>query len=324
MSQQLIRSTGPLFVAVTFYVVESRQFTFLKLLVLFMTVGGVVLAVVSHSVSFKLDPTGAHTLLLIPQSNNFCVTRVYVHTVRCRHLCGSQCGSCTTNEFDRIGQASTPVRCNQHDCIHLVPGLNKNRLRFYSQVLLATYHRNVCRSQTQPTLDVATHPQVTIFLTPFIFVTGEQKIVANLVTAHLSKFIGCLIAGSVIVILYLLIATYLIQQTNSLFVAIAANFKMVTIILLSELLVENTKLNAGVYLGMTVVTVAFLGSFANDQYLDKVKKADRSKSPFIEYPCLDRLSDPFCAPADPKTDNRQPLCCSRDALDEQEEQPFLN
>lgn len=259
---QLIRSTGPLFVAVTFYIVESRQFTFLKLLVLFMTVGGVVLAVVSHSVSFKLDPTGVA-------------------------IC--------------VG-ANVAVALQMS-----LTGLAKHQLQLDAISTIAF-----------------TSFQVTIFLTPFIFVTGEQKIVANLVTAHLSKFIGCLIAGSVIVILYLLIATYLIQQTNSLFVAIAANFKMVTIILLSELLVENTKLNAGVYLGMTVVTVAFLGSFANDQYLDKVKKVDRSKSPFIEYPCLDRLSDPFCAPADPKTDNRQPLCCSRDALDEQEEQPFLN
>jgi len=258
---QLIRSTGPLFVAVTFYVVESRQFTLIKLLVLFMTVGGVILAVLAHSVTFKLDPTGIA-------------------------IC--------------VG-ANVAVALQMS-----LTGLAKHRLKLDAVSTIAF-----------------TSFQITVFLTPFIFITGEQKIVANLVATHLSKFIGCLIAGSVIVILYLLIATYLIQQTNSLFVAIAANFKMVTIILLSELLVENTKLNAGVYVGMAIVTAAFLGSFANDQYLDKVKKADRLRSPCIDSPCLDRLSDPFCTPTDPKTDNRQPLCCGRDALDEQEEQPFL-
>ena len=172
------------------------------------------------------------------------------------------------------------------------------------------------------TLD-ADHTQITVFITPFIFVTGEHKIVANLVGAHLSKFIGCLIAGSVIVILYLLIATYLIQKTNSLFVAIAANFKMVTIILLSELLVENTKLNVGVYLGMTVVTTAFLGSFFNNQFVENVKKEDRSRSPCLRYPCLDRLSDPFCAPSDRQQDDRRALCTRGDAQHEEEEAPFL-
>merc|ERR1739848_44145 len=55
---QLIRSTGPLFVAITFLILERRDFTFIKTIVLFMTVGGVVLAVAAHSATFKLDIQG--------------------------------------------------------------------------------------------------------------------------------------------------------------------------------------------------------------------------------------------------------------------------
>merc|ERR1712032_998452 len=134
-------------------------------------------------------------------------------------------------------------------------------------------------------------------------------------------FIFCLCVGSVLVAVYLLSSIYLIQKTTSLFVSIAANFKMITIILLSEVIVQNTKLNAGVYAGMIIVTLAFLGTYFHDQFLEKPKKADRAKSMCIKSPCLDRLSDPLCPPADPKNDKRRALCCRR--VKGVEERPFL-
>ena len=156
---------------------------------------------------------------------------------------------------------------------------------------------------------------------PFIFITGEHKIVANLVQEHAVVFIGCIAVGSVIVLIYLTVSIYLIQATTSLFVAIAANFKMAAIILLSELLVQNTRLNAGVYLGMIIVTLAFCASLLNTRWLENPKKKDRTSSPCIECPCLDRLSDPFCPPLDPKMDDRRPLCCTREL--EAEERPIM-
>merc|ERR1712032_234040 len=100
---------------------------------------------------------------------------------------------------------------------------------------------------------------------------------------------------------------------------------MVTIIGLSEIVVQNTKLNAGVYAGMTIVTLAFFGSSFHDQYLEKIKKEDRTKSPCLKCPCLDRLSDPFCPPQDRKKDKRRALCCrrKRGKREEHEQRPML-
>jgi hypothetical protein len=168
---------------------------------------------------------------------------------------------------------------------------------------------------------VFTSAQICLLITPFIFITGEHNIVARLVKEHAAIFIGCIVVGSVIVLVYLVVSIYLIQATTSLFVAIAANFKMAAIILLSELLVQNTKLNAGVYVGMIIVTLAFCASLLNTRWLENPKKKDRTSSPCINLPCLDRLSDPFCPPLDPKKDDRRPLCCTREL--EAEEHPIL-
>lgn len=175
---------------------------------------------------------------------------------------------------------------------------------------------------SQHVLTLPPNAQISLLITPFIFITGEHTLVVNLVKAHAAMLIGCLLVGSVLVLIYLIVAVYLIQKTNSFFVAIAANFKMAAIILLSELLVQNTKLNAGVYIGMIIVTFAFCASLLNTRWLENTKKKDRTTSPCLKWPSLDRLSDPFCPPLDPKKDNRRPLCCTRQL--QAEERPILN
>merc|ERR1712032_129332 len=168
---------------------------------------------------------------------------------------------------------------------------------------------------------VFTSAQICLLITPFIFITGEHKIVASIMKQHASVLGGCIAVGSVIVLVYLAVSIHLIQETSSFFVAIAANFKMAPIILISELLVENTVLTTGVYVGMVIVTLAFCASLFNTRCLEDPKKKDRTNSPCIKSPFLDRLSDPFCPPLDPKKDDRRPLCCAREL--EAEERPIL-
>lgn len=256
---QLIRSTGPLFVAITFLILERRQFTCIKVIVLLTTVGGVVLAVAAHTTTFKLDIPAVY----------MCIAANFASAM----------------QLSLTGEAKRKLKLNAINTI------------------------------------VFTSAQICLLITPFIFVTGEHKIVARLVNEHALVLGGCIAVGSVIVLVYLAVSIHVIQETTSFFVSIAANFKMVPIIILSELLVQNTSLTGGVYVGMIIVTLAFCASLLNTRWLESPKKEDRTNSPCIKLPCLDRLSDPFCPPLDPKKDDRRPLCCTREL--EAEERPIL-
>ena len=104
-------------------------------------------------------------------------------------------------------------------------------VRKYARVHIVSLHVLIPSSQ---------NAQICLLITPFIFITGEHKIVASIVQEHASVLGGCIAVGSVIVLVYLAVSIHVIQETTSFFVSIAANFKMVPIIILSELLVQNS------------------------------------------------------------------------------------
>ena len=81
-----------------------------------------------------------------------------------------------------------------------------------------------------------------------------------------------LAAGTALAMLYNWIHIEFIQRTTSVFVAVAGNFKIVILIILSEVFVQDTHLPPWSIVGIGIVVLSFLGSFAERevQRRDKV------------------------------------------------------
>jgi len=98
---------------------------------------------------------------------------------------------------------------------------------------------------------------------PFSLGLMEGKKFAAFSSQHsIWTLLGALAGGATLAVSYNLIHTEFIQRTTSVFVAVAGNFKIVILILLSELFVQYTNLPAMSILGIVIVCAAFFGSFA--------------------------------------------------------------
>ena len=84
--------------------------------------------------------------------------------------------------------------------------------------------------------------------------------------------------GTLLALAYNWVHIAFIQRTTSVFVAVAGNFKIVLIIALSELLVQNTHLPPGSLVGIAIVVVSFLGSFSEREIQRRVQILNRITS----------------------------------------------
>ena len=85
-------------------------------------------------------------------------------------------------------------------------------------------------------------------------------------------------AGTALALAYNWIHIEFIQRTTSVFVAVAGNFKIVILIVLSELFVQNTHLPPWSIVGICIVVFSFLGSFAEREVQRRVKVVQKITS----------------------------------------------
>lgn len=165
-----------------------------------------------------------------------------------------------------------------------------------------------------------------ITVLPFSLGLMEGKKFAAFSSSHsLGTLLGALAGGTALAVSYNLIHTEFIQRTTSVFVAIAGNFKIVILIVLSELVVQYTNLPPLSIVGIVIVCAAFFASFAEREIQKRpwiLRKLDQTKegcSPFCK--CM---FTKFGFPKKPSHGVSCVSCCCPPQHDDHEAQPLLH
>ena len=247
---QLVRATFPFFTLITFLIVEGRRPHWSQLLAVFVVVAGAVLTVAAHATRWKMSVVG----LVI------CGISV---------LCAAMMTSVVATFAG--GKPMFAYVCAR-----------RRQRRGKDKAAPPTLKLNGLETALYTGLPSG------LFITPFIFLTGEHKQWARFGGRHTyAELIGWIAIGTVMALLYNLAHYEFIQRTTSLFTSVTGTFRMVIVIFLSELLVQYTSLPPLSVLGVAVVVVGFLLMAFFEEALRRARAKQRAEDR------RDGVSDPL-------------------------------